>query len=54
MPETHAHQKQKKKKYCNPIWQNGLKEIKKVIATEYSYKSLRKKSKATEEKKTES
>lgn len=35
-----------KNPHYNLISKNGIKEIKKVIAIEYSYKSLRKKSKA--------
>lgn len=47
-------EKKKKKKHYDPVWQNGLKEIKKVIAIEYSYKSFRKKSKAIKTGKKES
>lgn len=45
---------EKKKTHYDPVWQNGLKEIKKVIAIEQSYKSFRKKPKAIKTGKKES
>lgn len=46
MPEIYAHQNGRKDKNIQFNITNSLKEIKKVIATEYSYKSQKKKSKA--------